>query len=88
MGITCDIKKLGAAVAADGVVDIFEFLRLFSWRDVPNIEQALLDTRCRFRDIQMTAMQVCSRVILSCVPLSLFRYSPCILLFSLSLPFD
>jgi hypothetical protein len=64
MGITCDIKKLGAAVAADGVVDVFEFLRLYSWRDVPNIEQALLGTRSRFRDIQMTAMKVCSRVIL------------------------
>jgi hypothetical protein len=55
MGIVCDMKKLGSAVAADGMVDMIEFMRLFAWQDVPNIEQALRKTRFRYREIQEAA---------------------------------
>jgi hypothetical protein len=48
MGITgVDMKKLGAAVASDGVVDLYEFLRLFAWEDIPVPEHAVKSSRLR-----------------------------------------
>ena len=52
MGITgLDMKALGAAIAADGLVDLYEFLRLYCWEEIPNVEKALKVARPRHRQI-------------------------------------
>lgn len=39
------ISKLSAIVAADGVVDVVEFLRTFAWHDIRNIDHALQESK-------------------------------------------
>ena len=41
----------GAAIAADGLVDLYEFLRLYCWEEIPNLEKALKIAKPRHRQI-------------------------------------
>ncbi len=41
----CDMKKICCLVAADGVVDVLEFMRTFSWHDVQNVEKAVYEAK-------------------------------------------
>lgn len=57
MGLTgLDMKQLGAAVAADGNVDIFEFMRLYAWEDIVHLDKALKLSRPHHREIVEQAM--------------------------------
>lgn len=55
IGITGgNIGKLSAMVAADGLIDVMEFLRLFAWHDVRYVDKAITDAK----------LQVCVRKLL------------------------
>jgi hypothetical protein len=46
----CDMKKICCLVAADGVVDVLEFMRTFSWHDVQNVEKAVYEAKLQVID--------------------------------------
>jgi hypothetical protein len=52
----CDMKKICCLVAADGVVDVLEFMRTFSWHDVQNVEKALYEAKLQVTE---TASLMC-----------------------------
>jgi len=46
LGITgASIGKLSAMVAADGLVDVLEFMRLFAWHDVRHVDKAIAESK-------------------------------------------
>ena len=41
----CNMKKVCCLVAADGIVDVVEFMRTFSWHDVHNVEKSIYEAK-------------------------------------------
>ena len=46
---SCDLKKICCLVAADGVVDVVEFMRTFSWHDVHDVQKAVNEAKLQVK---------------------------------------
>lgn len=44
------ISKLSAMVAADGIIDVLEFMRLFAWQDVRHVDKSIAIAKVSVRE--------------------------------------
>ena len=45
--VGADINKLSAMVAADGIIDVLEFIRLFAWHDVRQVDKSIAEAKIK-----------------------------------------